>query len=275
MKVDPIRNDPAPDLNYPATLVPVTFESGGEKLIGVILQAQGEGPHPTVVLLHGFPGYEKNLDLAHVIRRAGWNVLVFHYRGSWGSQGSYSFGNCLEDVLSALTFLRTKKVYTSYKIDAQNIVLIGHSLGGFCALMTAVFDPHICSAASIAGFNIGYFAQTGVHSLKVKSFFEESLPPLCGTSADQLIAEAVSCAERWNLLNYCRPLSERSLLLVGGSRDETAPIVYHHVPLVRRLQDEGCEALTDVIIDADHLFSDKRVTLSEIVFSWLQDQCKK
>ncbi len=30
----------------------------------------GAGPHPTVVLLHGLPGNEKNLDLAQAMRRA-------------------------------------------------------------------------------------------------------------------------------------------------------------------------------------------------------------
>jgi pimeloyl-ACP methyl ester carboxylesterase len=49
--------------------------------------AGGPGPHPTIVLLHGFPGNEQNLDLAQSIRRAGWNVLTLHYRGAWGSPG--------------------------------------------------------------------------------------------------------------------------------------------------------------------------------------------
>lgn len=44
--------------------------------------AAGAGPHPTVLLLHGLPGNEQNVDLAQSIRRAGWNVLTLHYRGS-------------------------------------------------------------------------------------------------------------------------------------------------------------------------------------------------
>jgi len=44
--------------------------------------AAGAGPHPAVVLLHGFPGNEKTLDLAQDVRRAGWNVLYFNYRGA-------------------------------------------------------------------------------------------------------------------------------------------------------------------------------------------------
>ena len=45
-------------------------------MYSVIYIASGPGPHPTVLMLHGFPGNEKNLDLAYSFRRAGWNVLV-------------------------------------------------------------------------------------------------------------------------------------------------------------------------------------------------------
>ena len=37
----------------------------------VLYPAGGEGPHPTVLLCHGIPGCERNLDLAQAVRRAG------------------------------------------------------------------------------------------------------------------------------------------------------------------------------------------------------------
>ena len=46
-----------------------------------------------VLLLHGFPGNEKNLDLAQDLRADGFNVLFFHYRGAWGSE-KRSCGTC-------------------------------------------------------------------------------------------------------------------------------------------------------------------------------------
>lgn len=274
MNFDPIADDPVPDETYPAALAPVTLKSKGEQIIGVTLQAQGEGPHPTIVLLHGFPGNERNFDLAHIFRRAGWNVLVFHYRGSWGSQGSFSFTHVLEDVLSAVTFLRSKNICELYRVNPQEIVLIGHSMGGFAALMTAVNDSGIHAAASIAGFNIGYFVQNTVTDDHVGEgvthFFEERLPPLQGASAKKLIQEAISNAELWNLLNYTEQLSDHSLLLIGGSRDETAPIQTHHQPLVQALQNVRAQNLTHIILDADHSFSDKRVTLARTILSWLE-----
>lgn len=53
----------------------INFESHGNRLNGIVYLANGAGPHPTVVLLHGFPGNEKNLDLAQALRRDGFNVL--------------------------------------------------------------------------------------------------------------------------------------------------------------------------------------------------------
>jgi len=85
--------------------------SHGSRMNAVFFLASGSQPHPTVLLLHGFPGNEKNLDLAYVLQRAGWNVLFPNYRGAWGSAGNFSFSNALEDAQSALDFLR----------DGQNV----------------------------------------------------------------------------------------------------------------------------------------------------------
>jgi pimeloyl-ACP methyl ester carboxylesterase len=76
--------------------------SHGSMLNALMYEAAGVGPHGTVVLLHGFPGNEKDLDLAQAVRRDGWNVLYFDYRGSWGSPGAFSFQHSVEDAQSAV-----------------------------------------------------------------------------------------------------------------------------------------------------------------------------
>ena len=48
----------------PASTLPVRIDSHGQPLIGVLHLPSGPGPHPVVVLLHGFPGYERGFDLA-------------------------------------------------------------------------------------------------------------------------------------------------------------------------------------------------------------------
>jgi len=77
--------DPPPDAALPASGHAEQITSHGEAMNAMVYVPAGAGPHPVVVLLHGFPGNEQNLDLAQAMRRAGWAVVTFHYRGSWGS----------------------------------------------------------------------------------------------------------------------------------------------------------------------------------------------
>ena len=97
--------DPEPDPAGRAKTMAQAIPSHGFNLNAVLYTARGAGPHPTILLLHGLPGNEQNLDAAQTIRRAGWNVLTLHYRGSWGSPGNFSFSHCLEDAAAALDWL--------------------------------------------------------------------------------------------------------------------------------------------------------------------------
>ncbi|HEY8669682.1 MAG TPA: YceI family protein [Terriglobales bacterium] len=70
-----VISDPPPDPVHPATMASPDIPSHGAKMYAVLYIAAGEGPHPTVLMLHGFPGNEKNLGPAYSIRRAGWFTI--------------------------------------------------------------------------------------------------------------------------------------------------------------------------------------------------------
>jgi pimeloyl-ACP methyl ester carboxylesterase len=275
--LDPVTNDPSTvDRDFPAAMAPVTFESQGSQVIGNLLLPQGRGPHPVVLLLHGFPGNENNYDLGHALRRAGWSVLLFHYRGCWGSQGTYSFGHVLRDVQSALTFLRDSDSRTLYRLDTDNTVLVGHSMGGFTALLSSVHDPAIHAVASLAGSNRGLFASAArddplAHD-RLTTLFDQAQSRLSGTSTDDLTAELLRHGDDWDLIRYAETLASRAVLLVAGSRDTVVPPKAHHTPLVKAMQNAGAQDLTHVILDADHAFSDKRIALARTVVAWLENQ---
>src|SRR5919206_2429948 len=100
---DPVVQDPpGDDVQFSDSAASVGIMSDGARMNGLVYVAQGRGPHPIAILLHGQPGDERNLDLAHALRRAGWNVLFFHYRGAWGSEGRYSYRHQVADVRAAL-----------------------------------------------------------------------------------------------------------------------------------------------------------------------------
>lgn len=270
--VNPISQDPELNPEYPSKLHGVIINSFGESLNGRFFQARGGSPHPTVLLLHGFPGHELNLDLAQTIRRAGWNVLVFHYRGSWGSQGNFSFNNCLEDVLSGLTYLRDEEVKKKYLINSNQIVLLGHSLGGFLALMTAIKNPYINQIGSIAGVNLGVWAKLlneANNPNEVFEFSEDIFRPLQGATIQSILSEIRNNQEKWDITRQIDNLSNKNLLLVAGSRDEVVPIDFHHNPLVQKLKHLEEIKYKEIILNADHSFSDKRIALAQAVIDWL------
>lgn len=267
-----IERDPAViSRAYPASMEPVTFTSAGKQLVGNLLVAQGSGPHPTAMVLHGFPGNENNYDLAHVLRRAGWNAFVFHYRGSWGSEGDFSFGGVLADVDAALDFLQKRSSH--FRANPDRIVLIGHSMGGFAALMVAAKDERICAAASIAGFNFGAFTEMirddedAVYETTQE--FSASLAPLSGATGENLVQEMLQRGATWDLRRHVEAVRERPVLLVAGSRDGVAPPSLHHEPLVRSFRHAGVVHLTERTFDTDHAFSDKRVGLARTLLFWL------
>src|SRR6195952_2862505 len=138
-----IAADPAPDKAHPATMDAFQLPSHGALLNALVYTAACAGPHPVVLLLHGFPGNERNLDLAQAIRRAGYDVLFFDYRGSWGTPGDFSFSHAREATSAALAWLRDPAVAAKFRADPKYLILLGHSMGGMIAANIAAADPAI------------------------------------------------------------------------------------------------------------------------------------
>ena len=272
---DPVTQDPpgTDRTNLTGNRV-LVIPSSGSHLTGVMLIAEGAGPHRVVVLLHGFPGYERNLDLAQAIRRAGWNVLTFSYRGTWGSEGTFSFSSVLEDVRAAVAFVRAADS-TPYRLSPDHIVLVGHSMGGWAALMTAANDSRIDAVASIAGWNIGAASRDLTDSLKYVAAVKSVTPHLWllhGATADGLLRERMTHVDEWDLVHAVPSLAPKSILLIAAQRDQVAPIAQHHAPLVAELERLNPTRLTALVLDSDHNFSDKRVALTRAILSWLDTQ---
>src|SRR6476646_9425025 len=73
----PIYTDPPADPAHPAGMDVLHIPSHGLVINGVMYRPSGPGPHPTLIICHGLPGNEKNLDLGQAVRRAGWNAVTF------------------------------------------------------------------------------------------------------------------------------------------------------------------------------------------------------
>jgi pimeloyl-ACP methyl ester carboxylesterase len=264
---DPLSTAP------PASTPAVTVASGGEVLLGVLHVPAGVGPHPVVVLLHGFPGNERNFDLAQALRRAGYAALVFHYRGSWGVGGSWSWRNVLDDAIRVVAAVREDAFSTAYRLDPRRLAMVGHSLGGFAALMTAAADPGVGAVASVAGFDFGTAsaasrADPEARSAYVKAWDGELLP-LRGTSGEALVAEMEAAAQEWSLARLAPRLADLPVLLVGTGRDAVTPVEVHHWPLVEAYLAYPVSRLEHRLFPTDHALSDHRVALARTIADFL------
>jgi pimeloyl-ACP methyl ester carboxylesterase len=268
--IDPLYEDK----HYQADQSFVSMNSHGSKIFGVMYTAQGIAKHPTMILLHGFPGTERNFDLAHAFRRAGWNTFVFHYRGSWGSHGVFSFHNVLEDVKVALEFIRSKDSIEKYHIDIDNIALFGHSMGGFASLMTACEDINIKACIAVAPYNLGevgnLIKKDNDQMDIAKNMFEECIVPLNVANVDILFDEMITNNKIWNLNDKVSQFSENNVLLIAGSRDADATPEIHYQPLVEAFSLNKKANFENYLIDSGHSFQDKRIELTEIIGDWLE-----
>ena len=269
-----ISSDPAPDKANPASMAAVQVPSHGALLNGLVYVAAGAGPHPAVVLLHGFPGNEKNLDLAQAIRRAGWDVLYFNYRGSWGSPGDFSFAHAMEDTEAAIAFLRDPGMAKKLRADSSRIVLIGHSMGGFMASYGAAQYPAIRAIGMISAWDIG---QEGLAAVKpgneeaavkplAASLAEDGLAPLAGCTAESLAREILANRARWEFVGYAGKLAPRPVLITT-SNDGLAPSEGALADALRKAGDANVHL---VHIATDHGYSDHRIALETAVIEWLE-----
>jgi len=242
---------------------------------GHIYLADGAGPHPTVILLHGFPGNEKNLDLAQAIRRSGWNVLFFHYRGAWGSDGVFSFSSGIEDVAAALAFLR-EPGNGDLRVDPTRIALVGHSMGGFMALQGGAADEGVKCIAGLAAANLGEraaIADASPEELEGFKQYSDQLRMLNGFSGDGAIAELAAAGERFDLRLLAPRLAGKSIFLIGGERDQAVDISVYE-SLVEAYKAAPNIDLAELRLDADHSFSWHRIALAGELAGWLNQSCR-
>jgi pimeloyl-ACP methyl ester carboxylesterase len=185
--------------------------------LGGLYRAAGQGPRPTALLLHGLPGVEKNLDIAYALRDAGWNCLYFHYRGSWGSGGAFSLAGWHDDLLAATAWLRKQP-----SVDANRLALIGHSAGGYLALMTGAMDMGFQAIAALCPMLSPARAPLSLE------LFNEFALMLHGITGEELRSQ-------WEALppveSKADQLRNRSILMLTGRQDDIFP-PQHYVPLL-------------------------------------------
>jgi pimeloyl-ACP methyl ester carboxylesterase len=235
------------------------------KINGLAYIAEGPGRHPTVILCHGLPGNEKNLDLAQAIRRAGWNVITFNYRGSWGSPGEFRFANNPQDAEAVLAFIRDTANARALGIDTRRIVLGGHSMGGWVTALTAPRHPELRGAFLISAADMGRW-----HSVPREQTVEHmagDMESLAGATpesmADELIANGAGLMFGGD---NTKGFAHMPLLILTAN-DGLAPNVE---PIINQMKSLGNKRVVVVHRATDHSWNDSRIALESTIIKWLQ-----
>ena len=251
------------DRAAPAGSTELFIPSGNSLLAGLIYRANGAKKHPTLLLLHGYPGNERNLDIAQVVRAHGWNVIYFDYRGSWGSQGKFSFKNCVEDVINVVAFC--SKYQDSLNIDTSNIVLFGHSMGGWICLKAIQQLPAIKKGFALSTWNI---ADGYKRVLTEKEEAQLANDPNAGTkyfvlntSLKDLFSPVIQNHDYFSFVNDGKALSGKQIIML----DEHD----RNKQFAESLKAANHSYFDYAIWQTDHSFTNKRVSLINKLLAFL------
>jgi len=254
--------DPPRDSAFPAHNQQLLVPSHGVGMNGLLFVASGKGLHPTVILMHGLPGNERNLDLAQAMRRAGWDVLTFTYRGAWGSPGDFSITHAMEDTAAALDFARSP-AGAKFGIDPHHIVLAGHSMGGATALMTAAGAKGLDGLILIDAWDIGRAAHQA--RAQMVAHMDDFGNSLHDATPETVADEVLSGGRQWDLAASAKRLAGLRVLTITARYG----LGRGNLPVTAAMRAAGAR-VTAIEMDTDHPFSDHRIALSKAVVNWLQ-----
>ena len=265
-----IFRDPPIDPRHPASGGGVQFESHGALINAQLYRPAGEGPHPTAVIFHGLPGNEQNLDLARVLQRAGWTVITFHYRGSWGSGGAFSLKGGVEDGQALLTELQRPERARAWGVDPARIVVVGHSYGGYVAARAAASTPAVLATVLIAPWDPSLDDRTwtalapAVRATTIAAAFDDVDGRLGAANAASLAEEVLKDGADLDLTKLAPALADRPLLVLTATRDDPDDQAAGLLAAARHARH-----LTARLMSTDHGFNDHRIALETAVVTWL------
>lgn len=240
------------------------------RILSILYLPSGARRAPVLLMCHGFPGNEQNMDLAQAFRRIGFAVMKFHYSGSWGSDGNYSVSNCLEDAQTVLDYLKN---YDGDELDPERIFLFGHSLGGFVTANILARNPEIQAGILLSPADMG-----GVYSIfreneQMKEnwirFLDDGAKWLNGTSGEALAEDLEAHLQEWTFTGLAESLSEIPLLIISAEQDALTPFETNQKPLLLKLEEIRKGNYRHVTFDTDHGYEDKRIILTETIAEFL------
>ena len=213
----------------PYTRQEVRYRSGDLTISGLLLVPSGRGPHPAVVLNHGYiePSvYRNGQGMAReqdYLARAGYVVLHTDYRGHAGSDDVSALERELRLGYARDSIAAVKALRELDEVDSDKIGMLGRSMGGGVTMNALVIEPDIVKAAVV---------HSSVSSRFVDNYRRWTVP--------NRSAAGRAIVRRWGSVEdnpaFWRDLSPRTyasrieagLLMVHGALDASCPLRWAH-----------------------------------------------
>lgn len=257
-------------------MIPVKFKSAGSFVRGYFFPASGDPVIATVLFLQGFPGVEGDELICEQLARENVNVLTFNYRGTFQSEGIFSFSNAVADIGAAIAFLKESDHQSAYRIDPKKIVLGGWSFGSGIVFAGAVEHGEIRQIFAMSGRDFGKEARRIAEdpeyaesvSINLENIREPNGPV---NYADDLLVDLINHAGIFDTQKLAPNLRYRNILLVGSWDDEILAVEEHIIPFYRCLKEQGTQARIEVF-QGDHEFTGSKAQVVQAIVNWLREE---
>ena len=197
----PTRNASETPASWGCNFESVTFKSKDDTpLVGWFIPGKGAKAKGTVVFSHGNAGaMGYHLGFVVWLAEAGYNILMYDYRGFGKSGGSVDRRGMVDDVKAAFTYARGRS-----DVNASRLVSFGHSLGG-AKSVTALGEAPVKGLRAI--ITDGAF-----------SSYRSMAKVIAGQFGENMVTDELAPKD------YVAKLSPVPLLIVHGEKDEVVPI---------------------------------------------------
>ena len=253
----------------------IIMESHGSKLflrIHIPAFDDMESTCPVVLMLHGYPGNERNFDIAQSLRMAGMAVVQFSYRGVWGAHGYYSFTHIIEDTLAVAECIIERAA--EYRIDPERLYLFGHSVGGFAAVNSMAKGLPAAGAVLLSPCDMAF---KYLHRPEeCNNLMESQTKGYFNIPHDTYIVDNLAAnADEWLFVNAAEHLkTDIPYAFIGGTRDGLTPADGHIFPLMEKMKDRGAN-VSYVEFDDGHDYPATRMQLTRQIVSFLAEMDQK
>lgn len=197
----PTHDEPATPADWGFKFEKLNFKSAdGTPLHGWFIPGRGVKSKATVVFSHGNAGsLGHHLGFVIWLAEAGYNVLMYDYRGFGKSGGAVDRRGMIDDVKAAFTCACKRA-----DVDSKRLVSFGHSLGG-AKSVTALGESPVKGLRAVV--IDGAFAS-----------YQKMARVIGGQLGESLVSDELAPKD------FVSKLSPVPLLVVHGTKDEVVPV---------------------------------------------------